>query len=156
MHLPRNASAKHFWKKPSFSHYRWAVLPVPQLTPLTAQCSVITRGGSLWPIIATHDRQCRKKARNGAVSTALLGKSDEDYAGWRELHGRRKHPPPALEEKVQTERSGEDAHLDFMCLKIKIRVGCCTTAPSWCSLGTGWTGKANSKCLPCLDFAVCS
>jgi len=60
---------------------------MPQLTPLTAGCSVITQQGSLRAITPTHDSQRRKKARNGPLSTVLLGKRDEDYTGWREAAG---------------------------------------------------------------------
>lgn len=75
---------------------------MPQLTPLTAGSSV-THNTYPWQ---TTQGEKKKKAKSGPVSTALLGKRDEDYAGWREAHGRRKHPPPALEEKAQTGRSG--------------------------------------------------
>lgn len=63
------------------------------------------------------------------------------HAGER-LHGRRKH---------RQNGQGKDAHLDFMCLEIKIWAGCCPTAPPWWTLGTKRNGKVNSKCLQCLD-----
>lgn len=150
MRLPRNASAKHFWKKPSFSHYWWGVLQMPQPTPLTAGCSVITQQGSLWSVIPTRDIQCRKKARNGPVSTALLGKK-----GW----GLYRLEGSCMVEgnthlqhwKRKCRQKGQDAHLDFMCLETKIRADCCATTPPRCTLRTRWTGKVNSKHLPCLD-----
>lgn len=58
---------------------------MPQLPPLTTGCSAVTQQGSLWLIIPIPDRWCRKKLRSSPVSTALLGKRDKGYAGWREV-----------------------------------------------------------------------
>lgn len=53
--------------------------------------------------------------------------------------------------KCRQKGQGKDVHLDFTCLEIKLWVGCWATAPPWCTLGSGWTSKVNSKCPPCLD-----
>lgn len=88
IHHPTNAPS---WKRLCKTILKEATLflaPIRStadaLTPLTAECSAITQRGSLWPIIPTWDRQCRKKARNGPVCTALLRKRREDHTGYRE------------------------------------------------------------------------
>lgn len=70
-------------------------------------------------------------------------------AGGR-LHGRGKNPPLAQKEKVQAEKSGWGCSFWFHVPWDKGKSGLLRYCSSWCAPGTRWTGKDNSKCLPCL------